>query len=263
MAERSKAADCKSVSNTRVGSNPTLLSIFTLDAQPQTINKSTNIFTYRLYTKTLNQPLPQTIILRILPSANKLNRTYLAGRLLLYIRMILVGQKLTMNYFFLKTSKPFHSKNYVLMLNFKRLRFFPLIRTTKNVIFTSLSLGLLAKFFQKGKFFLKSKIAYLVTAVFLRKILLFSNFSNLILLINKKPRYFNEILNSLSTSSIATYVHPFQNTTVNEVSDTSRFIFPYIVFTHNKPYGRVKTKQRGRLKRKISKKIVQINKILD
>ena len=149
------------------------------------------------------------------------------------------------------------------MLNFKRLRFFPVIRTTKNTVFASLSLGLLAKFFQKGKFFLKSKIVYLVTAIFLRKILLFSSFTNLILLVNKKPRYFNEILNSITTSGITTYEHPFQNTTVNEVSRPTRFTFPYIVFTHNKPYGKIKNKQKGRLKRKISKKIVQINKILD
>jgi len=149
------------------------------------------------------------------------------------------------------------------MLNFKRLRFFPVLRTIQNELFSSMSLGLLAKFFQKGKFFLKSKIVYLAVSSLLRKILMFSGFSSLILFINRKPKYFNEVLNSITEPTVTVYKDPFGEKFINEFASKKFFVFPYVLFTNNKPYGLVKTKQRGRLKRKINKKIVQINKILD
>jgi len=177
------------------------------------------------------------------------------------LRNLLFFQNVPIGYKFLVTQKKV--KSYVLVLNFKRLRFFPILRTLQNELFSSLSLGLLAKFFQKGKFFLKSKIVYLAVASLLRKILLFANFSEFVLIINRKPKYFNEILNSITEPSVTTYKDPFQDRFVNEFEKRQNFVFPYILFTNNKPYGLVKTKQKGRLKRKITKKIIQINKILD
>ena len=35
------------------------------------------------------------------------------------------------------------------------------------------------------------------------------------------------------------------------------------MFINNKPYNKIKKKKKGRLKRKITKRLVQINKILD
>jgi hypothetical protein len=181
--------------------------------------------------------------------------------LLNYVSAVILFRKLTTNRALLQGINPVHQ--YILFLNFKRLRFFPSLRTLQNEIFTSLSLGLLAKYFNKGKFFIKSKIVYLVTALFLRKILLFANFKKLNLVINRKPKYFHEILNTLSESSISTYKNPFDSSWVNESASPRAFVFPYILFTNNKSYGATKVKQKGRLKRKISKKIVAINKILD
>ena len=98
---------------------------------------------------------------------------------------------------------------YLLSLNFKRLRFFPGFKTTKGVDFTHLSLGLLNSYFRKGKFFLKSKIVYLALASFFRKILIFSGIKTFFLHVNRNPKYFLEILNTLLEPVINTYQNPF------------------------------------------------------
>ena len=155
------------------------------------------------------------------------------------------------------------TQNYLLMLNFKRKRFFPLIKSKKNEVFISLSMGLFSPFFKKGKYFLKSKLVYITTALFLRKVLLFSDFKEMYLLINKIPKYFSEILNTINEPTINLYKNPFTNLIVNEQNLNNNFVFPYIFFTNNKPYGLLKVKQKGRLKRKIEKKIITMNRMLD
>jgi hypothetical protein len=214
---------------------------------------------FRLYNTTLLKPFTNTIpnhwrspVLCVGPVFQKwIQATYIH----------FFFKSLPLNYAFLQAPQKIY--NYVLLLNFKRLRFFPNLRTRQNEILTSLSLGLFAKYFNKGKFFLKSKIVYLVVSLFLRKIMLFANFRKLILIINRKPKYFHEILNALSETSIAIYKNPFDNSWTNEAKLFNPFQFPYILFTNNKPYGAMKLKQRGRLKRKINRKIILINKILD
>jgi hypothetical protein len=104
-------------------------------------------------------------------------------------------------------------------LNFKRLRFFPGFKTTSGIDFVHLSLGLLSSFFRKGKFFIKSKISYLALASFFRKLLIFSNIKNFFLQINRTPKYFMEILNTLLEPVISSYKNPFNlSTIVNEQS---------------------------------------------
>jgi hypothetical protein len=264
MAERSKATDCNSVSNTHVGSNPTLLKYMLQNKTTVFKVKSINYFS--LYQKTLNQSIniDNNMLFLIQNQALKKVKTYKLSsflRLTCFVRNVLHYQKLRVNYSF--NFKKNLIQNYLLVLNFKRRRFFPIIRTLRNEIFLSLSMGLFASFFKKGKFFLKSKIVYLTTALFLRKVLLFSNFKNMFLLVNRIPKYFTEIMSTLNEPVINLYKDPFSNNIINEQLNNVSFTFPYIMFTNNKPYGLVKTKQKGRLKRKISKKIVLMNRILD
>merc|ERR1712178_121503 len=86
--------------------------------------------------------------------------------------------------------------NYIMLnINFKRNRFFPFIKKdneTETII--NSSLGMISNFFSKKKYFLKSKTAYILLASFLRKILIYSNFSKIILKIQKKPIYLIEII---------------------------------------------------------------------
>ena len=107
----------------------------------------------------------------------------------------------------------------------------------------------------KGKFFLKSKIVYLALASFFRKILIFSGIKTFFLHINRNPKYFLEILNTLLEPVINTYQNPFNVTkSVNEQTWNPSFLFHSVIFTNPKPYGKVKVKQKGRLKRNLSKK---------
>ena len=249
MAEWSKAADCKSVSNSRVGSNPTLLNIFQ--------NNNKLLLTFKLFNK-------HNLKLKLFTLNNKSNlkiKIQIFFNYLNFLKKLLFHKIIFLGFYF--SLHKTQIQQYLLLLNFKRLRFFPLIKTLTNQIFISLSLGLLAKFFQKGKFFLKSKIVYLTLTLFLRKVLIFSLFKKLILVINKKPKYFLDILTHLSSISVTQYKHPFSHDLVNENKISNPFLFTYMIFTNNKPYGIVKTKQKGRLKRKINKKIIQLNKILD
>jgi hypothetical protein len=153
---------------------------------------------------------------------------------------------------------------YLLSLNFKRLRFFPGFKTTKGVDFSHLSLGLLNSYFSKGKFFLKSKIVYLALASFFRKILIFSGIKSFFLHINRNPKYFLEILNTLLEPVINMYSNPFNTgKIINEQQWNPSFLFHSVIFTNPKPYGKVKVKQKGRLKRKINSRIITINRVLD
>merc|ERR1711976_1103049 len=63
------------------------------------------------------------------------------------------------------------------VLNFKRLRFFPLTRPrySGETVFTT-SLGCIAKFLNKGKSYTKNKAVFLLTGILLRRILLYSGF---------------------------------------------------------------------------------------
>jgi hypothetical protein len=158
----------------------------------------------------------------------------------------------------------YHGTQKVLNLNFPRNRFFPNLKTLKGETYTFLSLGMFSKFFVKNKSFFKTKTMYLLLAGFLRKILLFSSFKFLYMIITKIPAYLKEIMNTINSPVIATYANPFnKDITINEKLTHNPFKFSFFMFLNNKPYGKIKVKKKGRLKRKITKRLTQINKVLD
>lgn len=159
--------------------------------------------------------------------------------------------------------RQFFNPTKALALNFTRGKFFPTLRTIEGESYFFLSLGILAKFLQKGKAFTKSKTVYLLLASFLRKVLLFSSFKNIYLFINKTPLYFKEIMSTISDPVISIYKNPFSSQLINEKDINNPFSFPLIIFTNNKSYGFMKVKQKGRLKRKIARRLTLINKVLD
>jgi hypothetical protein len=159
--------------------------------------------------------------------------------------------------------RKFHNPTKALALNFTRNRFFPTLRTILGETYFFLSLGLLSKFLLKGKSFTKSKTVFILLASFLRKVLLFSSFKNLYLFVNKTPLYFKEIMSTINDSVINIYKNPFSNNLITEKEMSNPFVFPVIVFTNNKSYGFMKAKQKGRLKRKIARRLTMINRVLD
>jgi len=158
----------------------------------------------------------------------------------------------------------FHGTSKILNLNFPRNRFFPNFKTLQGETYTFLSLGMFSKFFVKNKSFFKTKQMYLILASFIRKILLFASIKFLYLLVTNIPTYLKEIMSTINNSVINHYKNPFnEENLINEKSVINPFKFSFFMFINNKPYGKVKVKKKGRLKRKITKRLTQMNKVLD
>ena len=241
MAERSKAADCKSVSiySRWFESNFSHLS----PALSGVYYSKTN-FTNTLTRSPLNLSRIRATTTRYLPkpSLHKLLNVSLYS--------ILGTDVQTMNF----------------VLNFKRLRFFPLARPrySGETVFTT-SLGCIAKFLNKGKSYTKNKAVFLLTGVLLRRILLYSGFLDMHLIVNRTPLYFQEILTQIYTPSKSLYKHPFMpKKVIDESADKiQHFDFKYVSFNNTKSYGYTKWKKKGRLKRKITKRIFSLNRVID
>lgn len=151
----------------------------------------------------------------------------------------------------------------LLILNFRKSRFFPSLTNLKGRLFSTMSLGMFSKFFNKGKSFIKNKSVFLLIAGFLRKLILFSEIQGAMLLIKRVPLYFKEILSALHDPVVGFYTNPFTGFTLNESDEPNTFKFTSFMFINNKPYGKVKNKQKGRLKRKITKRLISINRMVD
>lgn len=169
-------------------------------------------------------------------------------------------------YFSSKIGSRIMSLRYCLTLNFRRIRFFPFLkREGKTPVFFNSSLGMLSNFFSSSKSFLRQKASYLLSAAFLRKVMLYLELKHLTLVIRGIPLYLQEILSTILTPSKKTYDHPLRSPqqVVDENTRPRRFGFEYVIFTSLKPHSVMKRKKKGRLKRKIAKKIVLLNNILD
>jgi hypothetical protein len=149
------------------------------------------------------------------------------------------------------------------MLNFKRNRFFPNLQSVSHVTYTNLSLGMFSRFFNKGKSFIKNKNTFLTVAGFMRKILLYSLIGKLILMVKRTPLYFQEILAHINNPVVTPYKHPFYDDTVDEFFLKKSFSYLMFIFINSKPYTFMKSKRRGRVKRKITRRLVKINRLVD
>lgn len=136
--------------------------------------------------------------------------------------------------------------------------------TARNYL--SLSVGLFLKFFKNKKSFKKNKLVKMLLIKYLRKLLIVSEIRDIILYVKKTPVFFTELLKTLTTPVI----HPFLNPHTGKVYDdnmmNSKISFPnikYLIFSKTKAYGYMKGPQKGRLKRKIMRRIIQTNRMPD
>lgn len=317
VAEWSKAADCKSVSNTHVGSNPTFLIylVLTLKLNPhKRLNRSNFSLIYRLLKsykslKYINSVTSKTTPLVRLHKINNLKpRTLNAyeSYFTLYnsfctpsslqrskhLKSFTVNNFSTLNYSnlmslpkLLKSHKflitrlmvrvfsfltfvdnqinPSSLLNDIIVLNYRRRNFFPCISSFKMRTFVFSSLGLFSRKFLKSRSFIRSKALYLLSSSFLRKVLIYASFTNLLVYVKRKPLYLQEILSTLFSPVIAPYKHPFLNTTILENTIKTDFNITNFIFFNNKSYTYQKKRLRGRLKRRIAKRLIKSNNVLD
>jgi hypothetical protein len=153
---------------------------------------------------------------------------------------------------------------YNLILTFKKNKFFINLSDHFKHNYFFLSTGFFIKFFDKKKIYKKSKIIRTIMAKYLRKIFLLLNFPQLIVLVKKNPIFFLEFLNLFNQQIPYKFNEPLTNREIHD-NNLKKFItkFLYFIFINSENYGANKTKKKGRVKRKISRKIVIRNSIID
>ena len=161
-------------------------------------------------------------------------------------------------FFFLKNIFKKFKKNYfefILNFNYNNKLVMNLNNNNKKKNYSFLSPGFFIKFFEKRKCFKKSKIIKFLMIKYFKKLLIITNIYKLFLIIKKIPTHLNELIN-LFNQTIILNIN-------NEKKKIKSPIFSYIFFLENKNYNKNKLKKKGRVKRKIIKKLTYKNKIID
>ena len=151
-----------------------------------------------------------------------------------------------------------------LILSFKKKKLYINLQNNYKKNYLSLSTGLFIKFFEKRKSIKKNKAIKLLMAKYFRKLFIISKINTLILIIKKTPLFINEIINFLNTPIAHKFVNPIDQKIIDESFNRTLSIrFLYFIFTENKNFSKNKTPAKGRIKRKILRKITFENKIID
>jgi hypothetical protein len=132
----------------------------------------------------------------------------------------------------------------------------------------TLSPGLFIKFFNNKKSFKKSKTIKILMIKYIRKIFLIIKLKDIVLLVKKTPKFFNEIITFFSTPIVHKFINPINNEFIEEVNDKVnekkiKINFLYFFFFNTKNFTKNKLPKKGRIKRKILRKIIFENKLID
>lgn len=133
----------------------------------------------------------------------------------------------------------------------------------KNLFY--FSPGFFIKFFEKKKSLKKSRSLKMLSARYLRKLYIFSKIKYSIFFVKKLPVGFLEFLSSLNTPIIHKFNDPFTNKLVEENPNPNRPLINilYFIFFKNIDFSSNKIKKKGRIKRKITRKLFLENSISD
>lgn len=161
-----------------------------------------------------------------------------------------------------KAIKP--SNGMRVMLNYKRRGLFPSLLSSYSKTIWFFSLGMINARYISSRNRTRKKLTYIKSAVLMRRLLIYSGLRESTFVIKRIPIYLSEIMSTLFRPGVTIYKHPFSiNRMVDDKQTVHQFRFNSILFVNNKPYGYMKARLRGRLKRKISRKIILKNRILD
>lgn len=154
--------------------------------------------------------------------------------------------------------------SYKLFFNFRVNRLFVNLVSPFGRNYVSLSGGPLLKFFGNRKSLKKSKTFKLLIVKFLRKLLVISGISSVNLYFKGRISSVNEIVGTLLSPLASPFYDPLRGVTVAESTDTGfAMTVRYMIFDNIKSFTNMKSRSKGRLKRKIYRRVVKSNRITD
>jgi len=156
---------------------------------------------------------------------------------------------------------------FQLKFKFKANKIVPTFGTRFNLYFSA-SEGVFNSRLDRPKRFKKNKAIKFIMAKYLRKLLIVSSISWMVLVIRNNPFLLNEILQLLNEPSVHKYLNPFSKKIIDEFSkkyirQPYVFKFSYFHYIFTKFYGINRhPRPRGIVKRKIWRKLVRlVNKV--
>jgi hypothetical protein len=101
-------------------------------------------------------------------------------------------------------------------------------------------------------------------AKYVRKIFLILGFQNVFLSVKRNPVFLLEFLDALNTPIVHMFYNPLSNKINEDVKRNAAIVrFIYFVFSKNDSFSLLKAKKKGRIKRKITRKLTLKNRIID
>jgi len=130
----------------------------------------------------------------------------------------------------------------------------------------SLSVGLFLRFLNGKKALKKNKLIKLLLMKYVRKLLIVSEIRDLVIYTKRTPVFFSELCTVLLSPIIRPFVNPltsflYDDTKLN--SAKPKVVVKKIFFYKPKSFGTMKAPLKGRLKRKIMRRIIRTNRICD
>jgi hypothetical protein len=139
-----------------------------------------------------------------------------------------------------------------------------LVDNSTHKTYFFLSPGILLKYFNYKRSLKKNKAMKLLVMRFLRKLLLVLKLKNLTLYAKGLPLFFQPLLQMLYRSIAHPFMNPLTKTLITEIKKKPRDLnITEVIFTYSKPHGPIKLKKRGRIKRKVRRRIMKANRVID
>lgn len=152
---------------------------------------------------------------------------------------------------------------YRLILTCKNNKLFINLNDNLKINYLFLSTGFFIKYFDKKKFFKKNKTLRIVMIKYLRKMFLLVKLPQTILILKKNPIFFLEFLNLFHQPILYKFNEPLTNREIIDEGSDVITNFLYFIFLNTENFTSNKTKKKGRVKRKIYRKIVIRNAMID
>ena len=120
------------------------------------------------------------------------------------------------------------------------------------------------KYFAFKKSFKGKKITKITMVRYLRRFFLLIRIPKMNVWFKSLPTLLNELITQLTQPFLKKFLNPFTNNLINaESTQYNPFTFLYFYFLYNKKFHKEKSSLKGRIKRKILRKLTKANQLID